>query len=103
MSKTIDLQIEKCRQLVDGFRRNLQKLSDKGVTESQLDELSKRLDELKKANDECEAIRKELTEKVRQMNVILLDVKEEYQAKKRLVKGYYPMDEWIDFGIPDKR
>jgi len=70
---------------------------------AQLEKMSQDLVILKKANEECDSIRKTLAEKVRNMNSILLECKENYQTQKKIVKGYYPQEEWKNFGIPDKR
>jgi hypothetical protein len=30
-------------------------------------------------------------------------VKEAYAEKKKALKGYYPQERWMDYGVPDKR
>ena len=30
-------------------------------------------------------------------------VKESYAEKKKALKGYYPQERWMDYGVPDKR
>ena len=37
------------------------------------------------------------------MNEVLARVKETYADKKKTLKGYYPQERWVDYGIPDKR
>jgi len=103
MSKTIEVQIDKSQALIKGYKKNLEELNKRGVTSASLDSMEGDLKSLKEANDECDAIRKQLTEKVKKMNSILLRVKEDYQEKKKIVKGYYPQEEWQKFGVPDKR
>ena len=70
MSKTIDLQIEKSRVLIDGIRKNLGVLEDKGFNNEELDLMCQELDALKAANDECDAMREQLSAKVKNMNTI---------------------------------
>lgn len=103
MSKTIETQIEKSRILIDGLRNNISALADKGVTAAELDRMDGSLDMLREANRECDELRAALSEKVRGMNTILLSVKEAFAEKKRVVKGHYPKEEWMRYGVQDKR
>lgn len=103
MSKTIDLQIEKSRVLIDGLRKNIDALRDKGFDGGELDTMTADLEALRQANRECDAIREQLSEKVKTVNDILAGVKEKFAEKKRIIKGYYPQEEWIKYGVQDKR
>ena len=103
MSKKIDLQIEKSRILIDGLRKNIEALRDKGIESEQLDRMVGRLEDLRAANETCESMRAELSVKVREMNAILNEVKESFVAKKRVIKVNYPQEEWIRYGVQDKR
>ena len=103
MSKTIDLQIEKSRVLIDGLRKNIDALRDKGFDGGELDTMTADLEALRQANRECDAIREQLSEKVKAVNDILAGVKEQFAEKKRIIKGYYPQEEWIKYGVQDKR
>lgn len=103
MSKTIDLQIEKSRVLIDGLRKNLDALTGKGFCSDELEKMSADLDKLQVASDECDAMREQLSEKVKHVNGILSEVKEIFAEKKKVIKGYYPQEEWIKYGVQDKR
>lgn len=103
MSKTIDLQIEKSRVLIDGLRKNIDALKDKGFSNEELDRMSDDLDKLRVANDECDAVREQLSQKVKNVNGILEGVKMAFAEKKKAIKGYYPQEEWIRYGVQDKR
>lgn len=103
MSKTIDLQIEKSRVLIDGLRNNIDALRDKGFSNDELDAMSADLDALKQANEECDSIREQLSAKVKNVNGILAGVKEKFAEKKKIIKGHYPQEEWIRYGVQDKR
>lgn len=103
MSKTIDLQIEKSRVLIDGLRKNIDALRDKGFDGGELDTMTADLEALRQANRECDAIREQLSEKVKTVNDILAGVKEKFAEKKRIIKVYYPQEEWIKYGVQDKR
>lgn len=103
MSKTIDLQIEKSRVLIEGLSKNLETLRSKGIVSDELQAMSADLDKLKAANDECDQIREELSRKVKAMNGILAGVKDAFAEKKRIIKTNYPQEEWIIYGVQDKR
>ena len=103
MSKTIDLQIEKSRVLIEGLSKNIETLCDKGIVSDELQAMTADLERLKVANDECDKIREELSQKVKNMNAILSGVKEAFAEKKRIIKVNYPQEQWIRYGVQDKR
>ncbi len=103
MSKTVELQIEKSRNLIEGMRKHLSSGVGGGVEHAEIDEMERQLAQLTEANNECERLRAELAPKVRHMNDVLASVKTAYGEKKKMLKGYYPQERWADYGIPDKR
>lgn len=103
MSKTIQLQIDKSRTLIDGFRHHLAELTARGISEDDLRRMEKDLDELAKINEECDAIRADLSQKVKHMNGILADVKRSYVDKKKVIKVNFLQEEWMKYGVQDKR
>lgn len=102
MSKTVEIQIEKSRNLVEGLRKHLQGIGG-GVTNEEISAMEQAIGELAAANAEVDRLREELSPKVKQMNAVLARVKEAYADKKKTLKGYYPQERWIDYGVPDKR
>ena len=103
MSKTVEIQIEKSRNLIGGLRRHLQNGVGGGVTPSEIDNMEARLKELEIINAECDRLRAELSPKVKEMNRVLDEVKSVYASEKKTLKGYYPQEKWIEYGISDKR
>jgi len=103
MSKTIDLQVEKSRELIKGYRQHIAELQSKGVTAQQLDKMEADLARLEVAGEECDRLRAQLGEKVHAMNEILQKVKEDFQEQKKLVKTNYEQPYWLKFGIQDRR
>ncbi len=103
MSKTIDLQVEKSHMLITGYRNNLKQLQPHGVTAAQLDKMEADLKALQAAGEECEALRATLSGKVRRMNEILAQVKQDFLQQKHIVKSNYGIDQWPHYGIQDKR
>ncbi len=102
MSKTVELQIEKIRNLVEGLRKHLNGIGG-GVTSDEINDMEQATRELEAINAEVERLREELTPKVKQMNEKMASVKASYVEKKKTLKGYYPQERWIEYGIPDKR
>ncbi len=102
MSKTVEIQIEKSRNLIEGLRKHLNGIGG-GVTNEEIDAMEQAVTELTVANAEVERLREELTPKVKQMNAVMDRVKEAYAEKKKTLKGYYPQERWADYGVPDKR
>lgn len=103
MSKTIELQIEKSRGLIDGLRKHLRQGVGGGVNDQEIDQMEQALKELEAANEECDRLRAELSPKVKHMNEVLTTVKTAYADKKKTLKGYYPQEQWAEYGVPDKR
>jgi predicted transcriptional regulator len=102
MSKTVELQIEKSRHLVEGLRKHLKGIGG-GATNDEIGQMEQALKELEAANAEVDRLREELSPKVKHMNEVLARVKATYADKKKTLKGYYPQERWADYGIPDKR
>lgn len=103
MSKTIEIQIEKSRNLIEGLRRHVKEMGERGVSNSEIGEMEQALNQLTEANAEVDRLRDELAPKVKRMNEILATVKTAYAESKKTLKGYYPQERWLDYGIPDKR
>ncbi len=103
MSVTNATQIKKSRDLIDGFRKNINLLRSKGISEQVLDRMTQAVNSLAEADHECDEIRAEYKKKSTKTREILTEVKQTFVEKKKLVKLNYPQDEWIKFGIVDKR
>ena len=103
MSKTVELQIEKGHSLVEGLRRHVKEMGERGISSAEIDQLEKSLNELATANEEVDRLREELQPKVKHMNDVLATVKTTYAEAKKTLKGYYPQERWADYGVPDKR
>ncbi|MBR1388006.1 MAG: hypothetical protein IJ569_00075 [Prevotella sp.] len=103
MSKTIEIQIEKSRNLIEGLRRHVKEQGERGVSNGEINEMEQALNQLEEANAEVDRLREELSPKVKRMNDILASVKTAYTDTKKTLKGYYPQERWADYGVPDKR
>mgnify|MGYP002855616527 CR=1 FL=1 len=103
MSKTIEIQIEKSRNLIEGLRKHVKEQGERGVSNGEINEMEQALKQLEEANAEVGRLREELSPKVKRMNDILANVKSAYADTKKTLKGYYPQERWADYGVPDKR
>ena len=103
MSKTVEQQIEKGRDLVAGMRKHVNELGEIGISNTEIDQMEQSLSELAAANEEVDRLRGELQPKVKHMNDVLAAVKASYAGAKKTLKGYYPQERWADYGVPDKR
>ena len=103
MSKTVETQIEKSRNLISGLRKHLKETGDKQLSEHELAATEDSLNQLEKISNEIECLREQLNPMVKEMNSMLASVKEVYGEQKKIIKGRYPMERWIEYGVPDKR
>ena len=103
MSKTVEIQIEKSRNLVEGLRRHVKEMGEHGVTNDEINEMEQAVKQLEAANAEVDRLREDLKPKVKVMNDVMNRVKEAFTEKKKTLKGYYPQERWMDYGVPDKR
>ena len=103
MSKTVDIQIEKCRNLLNGLKKHLNESGDTSISYETLEATKSALNELETRSKEVDAIREQLNAKVKDVNLRLDQMKQLYGEQKKIIKGRYPMDRWADYGVPDKR
>lgn len=103
MSKTVELQIEKGRNLTEGLRKHVKEMGERGISNDEISQMEQGLAELAAANEEVDRLRAELQPKVKHMNELMATVKAAYVEAKKTLKGYYPQERWADYGVPDKR
>lgn len=103
MSKTVDIQIEKSQNLIQGLRKHVKENGEKDFTETVIASLEDALKRLQAANEEVTRLREELSPKVKHMNVMFDAVKGSHIELKQKLKSFYPQERWADYGIPDKR
>lgn len=103
MSITILNEIDKAEALVNGLRMNLNEVKLLNVTAAGVDRLEAACKELKRKNEEVDALRRQLTLKVRENNELLAQLKDQMLEFRKAVKGHYEQSQWIRFGVQDKR
>lgn len=103
MSKTYAIQVEKSRILIAGLRKNLDAVSNLGITKEELDQLEKDSEEADRMNNELDILRAEVSEKASVANKKLTEVRTQVQSIKSLIKKNVDQAQWESYGIPDKR
>lgn len=103
MSKTIDIQIEKGHDLLKGLRRHVSEKGEMGISRAEIERFEAALAQLEAQSREVDTIREELVPKVRKMNESLTSVKSTYLRAKKMLKDHYPQEQWLGYGIGDKR
>lgn len=103
MAKTTEIQIEKSRNLIEGLRRHVREMGERGTSIQEISEMENAVSQLAEINAEVDRLREELSPKVKKMNTMMAAVKASYVESKKMLKGYYPQERWLDYGIPDKR
>ena len=83
MSKTTEIQIEKSRNLIEGLRRHVREMGERGVSNNEINEMEKTVAMLSEANAEVDRLREELTPKVKKMNDLMTLVKASYAESKK--------------------
>lgn len=103
MTKVIETQLEKGRMFLKGMKRHISEMGERGVSNRTIAQYEQDLTTLEQQNAEVDKIRAELNAKVKIMNETLMTVIETYTETKKVIKGYYPQERWLDYGITDKR
>lgn len=103
MSKTYLDQVEKVKMLVEGLRSHYDMVKDYGISLEQLDKMEQLSAEAEKKNAEVDRLRLETSEKLREANMLLSELKEIWLPVKTQVKASFDQPQWETFGIQDKR
>lgn len=103
MSKTVDIQIEKSHNLIQGLRKHVKENGEKDFTETVIASLEDALKQLQAANEEVTRLREELSPKVKHMNEVFDAIRASHKELKQKLKSFYPQERWAEYGIPDKR
>ncbi len=86
-----------------GMKRHISEMKEREVSNRTIAQYEQDLTTLEQQNAEVDKIRAELNAKVKVMNETLMTVKETYTETKKVIKGYYHQERWLDYGITDKR
>lgn len=103
MSKTYLNQVEKVKMLASGIRSHYDMVKNLGITLEQLNQLEQLSATAEKLNDEVERLRLETSQKVKEANNKLTELKDAWLPIKNNVKSSFEQPKWEMFGIQDKR
>jgi len=96
-------QVSRTNEFVAGLRKKFSLVKDKGITEELIAQLDADNKLLEGYNEEIEKLKAITKEKSREAARKLLEAKMRVKATKKIVKQNFEKDNWIDFGIKDKR
>ncbi len=103
MNKIYSDQIEKAKILIDGVNKNRDFLVSKGYDPSIVETLQKDIEEMER---EGEAVAREeaaLSEHRTQCHAILSRLKDNLLTGKTGIKSRFEQDQWLKYGVTDKR
>lgn len=103
MSKTIEQQVEKAQKLAEGIISGKEKLKAKGINVDRVSELTKQADAVMSAGNKVDAMRLEVSEQVKKTNELLGQLKREYGVYRNMIRNNFPQEQWITFGLKDRR
>lgn len=88
--------------MVAGIRSHFQELSKLGIGTAAVDKLEAEASKAIEMIREVDALRAEVSEKLRKA-IQLCEVKDQANVLRYLIKSGFPQEEWVKFGIMDKR
>ena len=103
MSVTNLNEIDKADVLVAGLRKNLEEVKKLGITTDAINRLEEASKALRQKDAEVDELRRQATLKAHENLELIADLKAQMLAMRNAVKTHYPQNEWIKFGVQDKR
>jgi len=103
MSKTFNKLIESLNLMIEAIPKHLMKLAEVGIKAEKSDEMKQLKDELEKLNSEQEILKAKLKLKTKELDEKLIQANEVYSKTRKLVKLSVKQEDWLAFGIKDKR
>jgi uncharacterized linocin/CFP29 family protein len=96
-------QIEKTQQLLNGLKKNLSLLKDKGLDENFIKQLETDNNQAIILEEENEKLKAEVKIKTARVNKKIDEIKSQVKTAKTVIKENFVQERWINFGINDKR
>lgn len=103
MSVTNLNEIDKADVLVAGLRKHLKEVQELGITIDALNRLEEAANAMRQKDAEVDELRRQTTIKVRENMNLIADMKDQMLTMRKAVKARYPQNEWIKYGVQDKR
>lgn len=103
MSVTNLNEIDKADVLVAGLRKHLKEAQELGITIDALNRLEEAAKAMRQKDAEVDELRRQTTIKVRENMNLIANMKDQMLTMRKAVKARYPQNEWIKYGVQDKR
>ena len=103
MSKVYTEKVVKAQSLAEGLKRNFDKVSGLGITESQIQRLTQLAEETAIMSNELDELREVVKQKASAANAKLTELTDSLRDAKQVIKTNFDQLSWINFGIEDKR
>jgi hypothetical protein len=103
MSKIYSDQVQKAQMLSAGLKKNYETIKNYGISREMIDRLEEDSKIATDMNKEVEDLREEVRMKSAKANKKLVDLKNNMQNAKQVIKRNFDQEQWQRFGILDKR
>ncbi|MCR5424818.1 MAG: hypothetical protein K6E93_08710 [Bacteroidales bacterium] len=103
MSVTNLKEIDKADVLVAGLRKHPNEVKELGITTDAINRLEESSNALRQKDAEMDQLRRQVTLKAHENMALIADLKVQMLSLRKAVKARYPQDEWIKYGVQDKR
>ena len=103
MSKVYCEKVEKAQSLANGLKRYYDIVKSLGVTNEQIQNLVKLAEEIAVMSKELDDLREVVKQKASAANAILIELTQQLQLAKQVIKSNFEQLSWVNFGIDDKR
>ena len=103
MSKTIDELVQKVQFLNENLRAKQDRLSGLNINFNTLSEMDDECEKLKALGVQADALRAQLKEVTAASNQLIDNIKGNFQDIKKTIKTNFEPENWIKYGVQDKR
>ena len=103
MSVTNLNEIDKADVLVAGLKKHLKEVHELGITTDAINRLEEAAKALRQKDAEVDELRRQATRKAHENLELIADMKAQMLAMRKAVKARYPQEQWIHYGVQDKR
>ena len=103
MSKVYCEKVEKAQSLANGLKRNFDIVKSLGITNEQIQNLMKLAEETAVISKELDDLREVVKQKASAANAKLMELTQQLQLAKQVIKTNFEQLSWVNFGIADKR
>ncbi len=100
---SISQQLSDSRLMVEGLKKRADEVSKVGITEAKSTEISDLTEKLEKLNSEQEQLKAQLKTKTAELEDTQKQLETLMSSTKKLIKIAVDKNDWLTFGISDKK